>query len=165
MVPLLGQVNLSPQQDPPPFGIECEFKYRPDGSRRTSSLYADYEVCGSTLSDYLSPDEITAEELLQKYHNESLRSCPDGVVGIWWFLRGTNGIFEMMPGQCCGEPEDPSRYEDFLTYFTHPVRVDTGESLRWTHLPIREKGWNLTWAISVDSSQRPPAGSRRSCSL
>lgn len=36
--------------------------------------------------------------------------------------------------------------EHFLTHFTHPVHVVTGERLNWLRLPVRDTAWNATKA-------------------
>ena len=116
--------------------------HRQNRHRRRSYLYADYELELSALSDDYTPHEITAEDLFQEWIPYALKTFPTGIIPIYWSLAGTDGIHDRMPGLLLGPEGSYHRHHDLLCVFTHPIRVDTGEPLRWTHLPVRDEQWN-----------------------
>ena len=100
-------------------GINCEFQGKTNGHHRKFTLAARYEIDLSAMSDDYTPDEISAEELLKRWAGNALESHPTGIIPILWYVRG-DGIFESLPGVI------QLSKADFLTHFTHPIRVDTG---------------------------------------
>ena len=119
-----------------PFGIECEFSSRRSGHERRSHLSARYEVDSSSMSDDYLPTEISARRLLEMWAEDARRSYPGGIVSISWYVDGSGGVFESLPGVRLWSDKD------FRTYYTHPMRCDTGEQLQWIHLPVADLGWN-----------------------
>lgn len=109
-------------------------------------LYAEPD--GSSMSDDYLPEEVTAVELwhrwVDRYAVTYHRRYPDqyrlGEVPIYWTVTQPTitGTFEAAPHA----PNVLS--EDFLTHYTHPTHVDTGERLNWLRLPVLDRGWNAT---------------------
>ena len=88
-----------------------------------------------------TPFEITAEELLRKWAAWIEESHPSGIVPIFWSACGESR-HETLPGTIIYYDE-PYEQEDFLDFFSPPIRCDTGEPLRWIDLPVRDRAWSL----------------------
>jgi hypothetical protein len=105
-------------------------------------LVAYWEVLLDPISDDYTPEDTSAEDLLQTWVDRVLRDCPSDMVPIYWFAAAQeHGMLERMPFQVNDTPELP--VEDFLTYFTWPVNTATREQLNWLKLPVMDKRWNL----------------------
>jgi hypothetical protein len=124
-------------------GIRCTFyPIDPPAPHKIieTELFASWEVDLSAISDNYTPDEITAEELFFIWAEKAIKHYPDGLIPIYWSVRGfPKGISEAMPFQYL-------EGSDFLTYFSYPIRVDTGKPLNFADLPIIDKYWNTSKA-------------------
>jgi hypothetical protein len=63
-----------------------------------------------------------------------------GMVRISWFVQGP-GQHEPAPF-AADRYTTPEFYHNFLTYFSWPANVTTGERLNWNRLPVVDKLWN-----------------------
>lgn len=103
-------------------------------------LIAHWEVNLSSMSDDYTPDEISAVDLFAKWRPYALKSYPDGRVPIYWFVESPGqGKFESMPFQDWLADE---KHQHFLSFYSWPVDVVTGERINWLQLPVRDFGWN-----------------------
>ncbi|MGW6842275.1 hypothetical protein [Streptomyces sp. NPDC054958] len=116
-----------------PASTAWTFRNRQGGPGRTTWLEMGWEVSGDPISDDFTPDEITAEDLWNRWLSEYGKTEP---AKIYWFILG-HGTFEAAPFA----PHNPMD-EDFLTHFTWPVHSETGEKLNFLRLPVRDKLWN-----------------------
>ena len=114
------------------------------GVRKESALQLWWEVAGDPYSDDYSSDEIAAPELFTKWMNyverENLFYDPPGVGWLriaWLVLAADRDLSEFAPFDVL----KPDR-ENFLTYFSWPVSVTTGERLNWLRVPVVDKHWN-----------------------
>ena len=120
------------------FGIECDFRLRECGPPRRKRLWAFGEISITPMSNDYTPSEITAEELLRLWAIRASESFPSGIVPITWVVDGEGFKVEFLPGTMIL----PEYRCDFLTYYTHPIRTDTRERLRWVDLPVADGYWN-----------------------
>jgi len=126
------------------------FMSRKTGYERiTGNLYYYWEPDGSSMSDDYYGDEIDAVELFREWvrqYVKDLQSHP-----IFWFVTSDdhNRCFEAAPfdvahARLYEEPplnQSLTGMRDFLTYFTWPENVETGELLNWLTLPVRDGSW------------------------
>lgn len=104
------------------------------------SLEAVWEVHLDPMSgDYL-PDEISAEDLFEKWA-EQVKD--HDLISIDWYVQSQNGSsslkLEVMPFQ-----HDAVKWDThFLTYWTWPTNIETGEPLNWLSLPVVDKLWSV----------------------
>jgi hypothetical protein len=105
-------------------------------------LVADWEVHYDPISDDYTPDEISAADLLAKWVEKVRADYPTGLIPIYWYVScPSKGEFERLPFQYDHHPH--LGYEkDFLTFFTWPKSVKSGEQLNWNTLPVIDKLWN-----------------------
>lgn len=99
-------------------------------------LVAKYEINLSRLScDY---NKLEAGELFNIWVETVLQKYPDGLVDIVWFVTLNDKPFkpEFMPYQVGWAGED-----NFLTYFSHPVDIETGELVDWHSLSVVAPQW------------------------
>ncbi|MFD0207440.1 MULTISPECIES: hypothetical protein [Saccharothrix] len=120
--------------------------YRARGTDHTvrTSLRLSWEITGDPISYDYTPDEIDAVDLLRLWvdrchpDNGSERSFGPGMMCISWFVDGPEAHhFEAAPFTAA-----PLGDENFLTFYTWPAHVDTGEPLNWLTLPVRDKLWH-----------------------
>lgn len=114
------------------------------GFTRESPLTLYWEPNGSSLSDDWVPDEIDAHGLWARWMKWLDKNGFDSDLGkpwvrIYWFVDG-DATFEGAPFAPKGS--DWAREEDFLTHYTWPVDVTTGERVNWARLPVVEKRWS-----------------------
>ena len=113
-------------------------------------LALHWEPVGSPMSDDYTPAEADAHELWRMWVNQHGAKCHEEKpeiyapwhVPIYWFVTsvGAGGTFEAAPHQTL--PDDFLAREHFLTHFTHPAHVITGEPVNWLRLPVLNHGWN-----------------------
>ena len=140
-------------------GNRWTFRYKGNGYEQTEELALYAEPNGCTLTDDYLPDEITPEALWKLWVDEFAdlhhKRWPDlyrpGEVHISWFVTrpSMDGIFEGAPHirdwrTLPGLLDADAGQEDFLTHYTHPAHVVTGERLNWLRLPVLDRGWNKT---------------------
>lgn len=119
---------------PYPAHTQWTFRSRQySGVERTTPLHLSWEVSGDPITDDYTSDEISAQELWDKWFPEYAK---DGTAKIYWSVGG-DGTFEAAPFSVHGRP-----YEHFLSIYTWPVHTDTEEPLNWARLPVRDKVWN-----------------------
>ena len=112
---------------------------RDSDARWEDSPVAYWEVMGDPISDDYTPDEITAAELLDMWAKRYSEKYTDGLVPIWWSVRGTKtAVAESMP--FAYTPWELP--EHFLTHYTWPKEAATGRPLNWLSLPVVDKRWN-----------------------
>ncbi|WP_392838726.1 hypothetical protein [Streptomyces sp. LN500] len=157
-------------------GTRWTFAYKETGFTQTQELALVYDVSGSSVTDECDPAETSAQELwaawvaaqVDTLHKEWPDLYRPGEVHISWGVTcpDENTISEHAPHAkphpgpnpknmsssereahrfIYGDGED-GYYEDFLTHFTHPVHVVTGERLNWLRLPVLDRGWNAAVA-------------------
>ena len=102
-------------------------------------LVAYWEVLLDPISDPFTPEEKSADDLLQHWATQVALECPTGLVPIYWFVEG-GGKFERVPFQYEHHPDLPAD-EDFLTFHTWPVDAASGAPLSWLKLPVVDKLW------------------------
>lgn len=107
----------------------------------TGELELAWEVNGSAMSDdYLGAHEISAVDLLRKWTEKYFpdKKAPHGnVVPIYWSIHGdATESAPFVPAEW--------RFNDsnFLTYFTWPTDVDSGERVNFNRLSVQDKVWN-----------------------
>ena len=94
---------------------------------------------GST-SDY-SPNEIDARELFYIWKKQVERKYDGNLIPISWYVkRGERGKPEYMPFQY--EHFKGLARKNFLSFFTEPINVATGEKLNWLTIPVIDKLWS-----------------------
>lgn len=95
-------------------------------------IIAKYQInlCHVALDYGIDSDE---REIFNEWVCQARDCHPDGWVSIDWYVHVKNKGFkpERMPGQWCEHGN-----EDFLTYFTHPVNIETGKLLDWKTVPV-----------------------------
>lgn len=115
-----------------------------NGYTHTTPLALSYEIRGTSMSDDYLPSEKNAVELLREW----IEHCyPDehaeqrygpGMVSIYW---GVMGIAEAGIGEVAPFQAHDQGAGDFLTSFTWPVDVDTGEKINWMTMPVSDRAW------------------------
>lgn len=128
-----------------PAGDIWQFRSRTSGYQKEEPLRLYWELHCDPISDDWLPGEISAEELwrvwITRYPNDEHAEAlfGPGAMRIWWFVDG-HSVFEGAPFQHPGG----SRYgaDDFLTHYSVPVNVATGEAIQWTRLPVIDKLWH-----------------------
>ncbi len=115
--------------------FECRY---PERGERECLLELYWEVALDPISDDWTPDDISADDLLDRWARE-VRECENGLVPIHWSIRGP-GIHELAPYQFQHSRVRGSK--NFLTYFTWPEDPTTGEPLKWLELPVVDKLWD-----------------------
>lgn len=103
-----------------------------------SPLAAYWEVLLDPISDDYTPDEKSAEELLLLWASKVKADEANDLVPIYWYVKG-EGQFEYMPFQYEHHPE--THPDNFLTFHSWPVDVETAEPLNWLSLPVVDKLW------------------------
>ena len=93
-------------------------------------LRLHWEVNGSPMSDDYTYDEADEFELWRRWVQE----YGSKAVGIYWAVHSpSTGAFETAPFQGWSQ--------DFLTHYTWPKSVETGEKLNWLTLPVMDRRW------------------------
>lgn len=115
------------------------FNSRRTGQAFEVGLYAYWEANLESMHQDYTSKGMEAGDLLAQW--ASLREHPpSGLVSISWSVRGDT-ISEPMPFQF---EDDPSvKGENFLSHFTWPTNVESGEPLNWLSLPVQDKLWDL----------------------
>ncbi len=103
--------------------------------KREGKLLAYWEVAFDPISDDYTPDDISADDLLAKWAAKAKANYQNQLVPISWHVRGA--ATETMPFQF-GLYESPN----FLTHYSWPVNVQSGDPLNWVMLPVMDKHWN-----------------------
>jgi hypothetical protein len=104
----------------------------------TGDLELYWEVNGDPISDDFTPDDMSAVDLLEMwaknyYPNPKVEAIyGPGMVNIYWSVEGETAPFG----------NDPEVFvEHFLTFYTWPTHVETGERVNFNRLPVRDKQW------------------------
>lgn len=103
-----------------------------------SPLAACWEALLDPISDAFTPTDKTAGELLKLWAAEVMAERPDGLIPIYWYVKG-EGQLDYMPFQYEHHPDTPR--DNFLTYNTWPLDASTAEPLNWFELPVVDKLW------------------------
>lgn len=121
------------------------FHHRQNNFKNDGPFHLSWEISGDPISDDYSTDEIDADELLRRWIK---RYSPDvsaeamygpGMVAIHWFIEGASQ-FELAP--FAADRYRHEGHEDFLTFFSWPTNMATGERLNWNRVPVIDKLWN-----------------------
>ena len=122
--------------------MSWQFEGRRSGEVWRVALRAYWEVVLDPISDDFSPETKSAPDLMRLWQGRiEGRKFPEGLVPIYWYVDSPDSVvFESMPFQHQHYPGQTR--EDFLTFFTWPTNVETGERLNWLRLPVVDKGWN-----------------------
>ncbi|MBY5948780.1 hypothetical protein [Photobacterium rosenbergii] len=104
----------------------------------TGQMVAKYEV---NFTDWACSyaGELDVNELFDWWVEEARQHYPSGYIDIQWFVSLYDQPFkpEFFP------EEDSLPWEnDFLDYFSHPVEIETGESVNWASLPVIHPRWD-----------------------
>lgn len=120
------------------------------GNVRESELVYLWEADGSSITDDYLPEEVSAHDLwrrwVDRYADQDHKQWPElfqpGEIRISWFITTPEQrhTFEGAP-HASKPPTDYQYDEDFLTHYSHPVDVATGERLNWLRLPVLDRGW------------------------
>jgi hypothetical protein len=114
---------------------------RPNGVQWEGELVAYWEVDMDPISDKYTPEEISADDLLEEWAELVQADHPDGMIPIYWFAVSHDARrLSRMPFQINDTPE--LKVEHFLTEFSWPVNAETWERLNWLMLPVEDKLWN-----------------------
>ena len=106
-------------------------------------LLAYWEVDLDPMSDDYTPEEMPARDLLARWASAVRKAYVSELIPIHWFVEGPgHGKFERMPFQYSHLKTVHAAPEDFLTFYTWPVNVSTGEPLNWVTLPVLDKLWH-----------------------
>jgi hypothetical protein len=121
------------------------FKSRETGyEHRHAALELYWELYGDPISDWYSPSEVSAEELLMIWLGSSSYLDPTaeplfgpGMVRIAWYIEGDLKV-ERAPYEATtwGKWDD-----DFLHWLTTPINEVTSERVNWLRLPVVDKLW------------------------
>ncbi|WP_399553849.1 hypothetical protein OG473_39300 (plasmid) [Streptomyces anulatus] len=138
-------------------GNRWKFAYKGNNFESAEELALYAEPNGCTITDDYLADEISAEALWQMwvdewadhYHKQWPNLYRPGEVHISWYVTtpSITGTFEGAPHitdwrTLPGHLNADMGQEDFLTHYTHPTHVVTGERLNWLRLPVIDRGWN-----------------------
>ena len=116
-----------------------KWHHRQTGSDWRHELSAVWEVALDPISGDFTPEDVSAEDLLRLWAERVDKEYPSGLIPIYWFVRQGPNV-HVMPFQF--DHMDGRAPDDFLTLYTWPVTVDTGERLDWLSLPVTDKLWN-----------------------
>lgn len=119
---------------------------------RTGEIALSWEPDACWITDDYRPHEagprvlwdLWVPRIADMLHNQDPARYLAGDVHInWTVVHATDsGPFEAAPHML------PSAQlwarENFLTFFTNPVDVKTGEEINWARVPVRDKGWNAS---------------------
>lgn len=85
---------------------------------------------GDSISEDYTPDEISAKDLFEVWlDRSSIKDAED--LEIHWMV--------LPVGEEIPFIDDP---EDFLATYTWPEHSETGQRLKWTQVPVQDKGWS-----------------------
>jgi predicted GIY-YIG superfamily endonuclease len=116
-------------------GRWCLFR---DMSRRVrcEQLILSYELNGDPITDDYLPEEITADELLNRW----LRNYAEDQhkpMRVWWFVYGP-AIAEFAVPYEIYQPDMPH----FLRYYSQPLDPQTHDPVQLHELPVMDKRWD-----------------------
>jgi hypothetical protein len=119
---------------------------------RTGEVALSWEPDACWVTDDYLASEISPRQLWDLWvpqvenmlHDRNPARYVPGDVHINWTVvhADDSGPFETAP-YLIVRPDEKLR-DNFLTFFTNPVNVKTGEELNWARVPVRDKGWNAT---------------------
>ena len=85
---------------------------------------------GDSITDDYMPDEISAKDLFEEWlKRPSIKDAED--LNINWMVHPVSEEVPFIGAD-----------EDFLSFYTWPVHSETGERLKWTQVPVQDKGWS-----------------------
>jgi predicted GIY-YIG superfamily endonuclease len=143
-----------------PTGRRWEFTHA--GAIRSSTLWLYPELDLSSCVDdvYWADGQEQLEYYIDYVQSHEPEWWDGDAVPISWYVRGDNGIAEVAP--FFSDPisrKVSGHHENFLTYFTWPTSVDTGESLDWFTLDIgyrfEEFSKALAWSPAPFQTMAP----------
>jgi hypothetical protein len=129
-----------------PSGTQWTWQNLESGHDFTDELVLYWEANGDPISDDYGPDDASAGQLFGEWQRwlESRDGWSEKwqkpYVDISWSVTTPQhaGTFELAPHQALDWLQG---HEDFLSFFTLPEHVDTGERLNWLRLPVLDKLW------------------------
>ncbi len=106
-------------------------------------MRAGWELVLDSISDDFSPDTMSASDLMRLWVGRiRSRAYPGGLVPIYWYVESEDSrVFELIPFQY--EHYVGHARENFLTFFTWPIHLETNQELNWLELPVMDKEWNV----------------------
>jgi len=119
-----------------------KFQQRRGGLECHAALEAYWEVHLDPISDDFTQEEISAVDLFSRWARQIRKKSEDELIRISWFVNVEGPdvkTFEYMPFQLRHWRTDNP--EDFLSFFTWPTNVQTGDYLNWLELPVVDKLW------------------------
>lgn len=103
----------------------------PTSSYEREPLELLWWLDGDSITDEYTPGEISAQDLFKEWlEHPAIKNSQDLRID-WMVLPVDEGV------PFIGEDED------FLSFYTWPVHSETGERLKWTQLPVQDKGWSV----------------------
>ncbi|MFD5588823.1 hypothetical protein ACFWII_34085 [Streptomyces sp. NPDC127063] len=132
---------------PYPPGTQWYFRGQ-GGHEKTEELALWWDPAGSIVSDDYLPEDTSAAELwgiwakdCNRYHERYPQRYRPGEIPIVWTVTPVSEMapHTFDPRDLVESPFGSMPREDFLTFYTHPVHVDTGERLNWLRLPVVNK--------------------------
>lgn len=105
----------------------------------TGQLVAKYEVNLSSLHCDYYPGDISDEELFELWVERARKIYSSGQIDIFWMVQliGMDFKTETMPFQ-----EHFLGGDNFLSFFSYPTDVETGEPINWLTLPVQTPRWD-----------------------
>lgn len=122
-------------------GFLYKFHNIRNGFDCTATLAAYWEVYYDSISDDYTPKEISAVDLFHEWARSVRKKYPNGLIPISWFVEveGDVRTFELIPFQF--EHFRSIKPHNFLSFFTWPTNVKTGEPLNWLEISVVDKLW------------------------
>lgn len=104
------------------------------GYERQSDLQLYWEVNCTSMSDDYLPSEIDAIDLLRMWRR---KYAPGDQVPIYWSIWPMHETAPFQPSEIAWADG-----RNFLTYYSWPTNVATGERLNFNRLPVMDFAWN-----------------------
>jgi hypothetical protein len=121
---------------------QWKFRKGTGGNEDQGQLTARWEVNFDPISDDYTPSDISASELFDIWVKVVGGKYPHDLIPIYWsVLCPERKLFETMPFQY-SDFDKGVISETFLTHFTWPIDLQTGDELNWLTLPVDDKLWN-----------------------
>jgi hypothetical protein len=131
------------------YSREAVWRYesRKGGVARESDLYLYWECSGDPISDDFAPEEISAAELFRRWREwlEDGDNWAEALgkpwVSILWVVAADKGSMGVEFAPFGNPPSSAPADENFLTFYTWPTSLGTGERLNWNRLRVVDKAW------------------------
>ena len=121
------------------YGADSHWRYQniENGFEKVDTFSLAWELSYENVTSGCTPTEDTACQVWDRWmkavdwaRQSSRYNIPHGAAPIGWTVHDAAEALPFM-----GEDED------FLTFFTWPTHVHTGERLQWSRLPVMDRRW------------------------